>query len=468
MNKFMDDNFLLSTETARRLFNDYCKDMPICDYHCHLSPKEIYENKPFYDISDLWLGTDHYKWRVMRSCGVSEDYCTGDKSNREKFKKFAYAVQYAIGNPVYHWANLELRRYFKIDTPLCAENADEIFDKANEILANGSFKPQSIIKNSNVKVICTTDDPADDLKYHRLLKNNDFDCRVLPTFRPDKALAIDADGFLNYINSLSAAAGIDIKTANDVVKALYARADYFSSAGCKVADQSFSYIPFEEADDETVNNIFTRTMNGERVSKHEADIYKTKIITALGEKYHNLGWVMEIHIGAMRNNNTNMFNNIGADCGFDSVGDEKIAEKLSRFLDSLDVKGKLPKTVLFNLNNKDNVVLGTMLGNFQNNEAESKIQYGPAWWFLDSIDGMTAQMKTLGNLGVLGKFIGMETDSRSFTSYSRHEYFRRIMCALIGEWVEAGMYPNDEKLLKEIVQGISFNNAMRYFELEEI
>lgn len=463
MNKFMDDEFLLSTQTAKRLYHKYCQDMPICDYHCHLSPREIYENKPFYNLSDLWLREDHYKWRVMRSCGVAEDYCTGNKSSKEKLEKFAYAVQYAIGNPVCHWANLELKRYFDIDEPLCLKNADDIYNRANGFMADGHFKPQSIIKSSNVKIICTTDDPTDDLKYHKLLEDNDFGCRVLPTFRPDKALNITAQGFADYINSLSNAAGIEINSADDVANALCIRADYFDSVGCKMSDQSFLYVPFAQ-NDEAANNAFVRAMNGEEINGDEADFYITKIMRALGEKYFSLGWAMEIHIGAMRNNNMRMFNSVGADCGFDSIGDEKIAQNLSRFLNSLDARGMLPKTVLFNLNNKDNYTLGSMLGNFQSDEAESKMQFGPAWWFLDSIDGMTQQMKALGNLGVLGKFIGMETDSRSFTSYTRHEYFRRIMCALIGQWVEDGMYPDDEEMLAEIVQGICFNNAMKYFD----
>lgn len=464
LKKFMDKDFLLDTETAKKLFHEYCEDTPICDYHCHLNPKEIYENKTPSDISELWLGGDHYKWRAMRSCGVSEDYCTGDKSGREKFEKFAYAIQYAIGNPLYHWAHIELQRYFGIDTPLSAKTADEIYDRANEAIKNGDFRPQSLIKKSNVKVVCTTDDPIDDLKYHALLKDvEDFDCKVLPSFRPDKALNVNLDGFSDYIKKLGEVAGVEIKSYKDVITALLNRIDYFDKAGCRVSDQAFDYVPFEKADEEEIEAAFERAMNGEKLSKHECDIYKTAVLIELGKKYHKLGWAMEIHIGAMRNNNTAMFNSIGADTGFDSVGDENIAYPLSRFLDSLNVSGELPKTILFNLNNKDNVVLATMLGNFQSDEAESKIQFGPAWWFLDTMDGMTDQMKTLGNLGLLGKFVGMETDSRSFTSYGRHEYFRRIMCSLIGKWVEDGWYANDEEILKEIVQGISYNNAMKYF-----
>lgn len=464
MKPFMDKDFLLDTESARHLFHDYCENLPICDYHCHLSPQEIYENKKPADIAELWLKGDHYKWRAMRSCGVPEEYCTGDKSGKEKFEKFAYTLQYAIGNPLYHWAHIELQKYFGIDTPLSAKTADDIYERANKAIEQGDFRPQSLIMNSNVKVVCTTDDPIDDLKYHKLLKNvKDFDCKVLPSFRPDKALNINIDGFADYINALEKASGVEINSYKDVITALLNRADYFDEIGCRVSDQAFEHIPFEIADDDIINTIFQKAMSGETVTAKEADIYKTPILLALGEKYYSLGWTMEIHIGAMRNNNTAMFHSLGADTGFDSVGDDNIAYNLSRFLDALNVKGKLPKTILFNLNNKDNIVLATMIGNFQSSEAESKLQFGPAWWFLDTLDGMTNQLKSLGNLGVLGKFVGMETDSRSFTSYGRHDYFRRIMCRLIGRWVEDGWYADDDEMLKEIVQGISFNNAMKYF-----
>ena len=414
MKDFLDKDFLLESDAAKKLFHEYAEKMPICDYHCHLSPKEIYENKQPDNISDLWLSGDHYKWRAMRSCGVEEKYCTGDASPKEKFEKFAYTLQYCIGNPLYHWAHIELQRYFGIDTPLNAKTADDIYERANKAIANGDFAPQSLITKSNVKVVCTTDDPVDDLKYHKLLK----------------------------------------------------RVEYFHSVGCRVSDQAFDCPPYAPASKDEVNAVFNKAMNGEKLTDYECNVYKTPIVIALGEKYHDLGWTMEVHIGAMRNNNTLMFNKIGADTGFDSVGDDNIAKPLSRLLDALNINNKLPKTILFNLNDKDNIVLATMLGNFQSSDAESKIQFGPAWWFLDTMDGMTAQMKSLANLGVLGKFVGMETDSRSFTSYGRHEYFRRIMCNLIGSWVEKGMYAYDEDILKEIVEGISYNNAIKYFNFE--
>lgn len=464
MNKFMDKDFLLDTDMAKKLFHEYAEDMPICDYHCHLSPKEIYENQPPENISQLWLSGDHYKWRAMRSCGVEEKYCTGDATPREKFEKFAYTLQYCIGNPLYHWAHIELQRYFGIDTPLNAKTADEIYDRANKAIAEGDFRPQSLIMRSNVKIVCTTDDPVDDLKYHKLLKDVDgFDCKVLPSFRPDKALNAHLDGFADYIKTLGDAAGVEIKSYKDVIKALLARADYFNEVGCKVSDQAFDYPPYSPADDSEIEAVFQKAMNGEKITMQECDKYRTPVLLALGKKYKQLGWAMEIHIGAMRNNNTLMFEKLGADTGFDSVGDYEVAAPLSRFLDALNKEDNLPKTILFNLNDKDNTVLGTMLGNFQSADAESKIQFGPAWWFLDTMDGMINQMKTLGNLGVLGKFVGMETDSRSFTSYGRHEYFRRIMCSLIGRWVEDGWYACDMDILKEIVCGICYNNAIKYF-----
>ena len=464
MKNFMDENFLLQTETAQKLYHEHAAKMPIIDYHCHLIPRMVADDYKFKSLTEIWLGGDHYKWRAMRSCGVEEKYCTGDATDREKFQKFAYTLQYCIGNPLYHWAHIELQRYFGIDTPLNAKTADDIFDRANDAVKNGDFRPQSLIMKSNVKVFCTTDDPVDDLKYHKLPKDvTDFDCKVLPSFRPDKALNAHLDGFADYINTLAKAADVEIKSYKDVITALLKRVDYFDSVGCRVSDQAFDYPPYAVAEEDEIDEIFSRAMKGEKITLAECDKYRTPILLALGEKYHDLGWAMEIHIGAMRNNNTLMFNRLGADTGFDSVGDCEIAQPLSRFLDALNVKDKLPKTILFNLNDKDNTVLGTMLGNFQSSDAESKIQFGPAWWFLDTMDGMTNQMKTLGNLGVLGKFVGMETDSRSFTSYGRHEYFRRIMCALLGRWVEDGWYAYDEDILKEIVQGISYNNAIKYF-----
>jgi glucuronate isomerase len=329
MKNFLDKDFLLESETAKKLFHDWAEKMPICDYHCHLSPQEIYENKQPENISDLWLSGDHYKWRAMRSCGVDEKYCTGDATPKEKFEKFAYTLQYCIGNPLYHWAHIELQRYFGIDTPLNAKTADDIYERANKAISEGDFAPQSLIMKSNVKVVCTTDDPIDDLKYHKLLKEVDgFDCKVLPTFRPDKALNINLDGFADYIKSLGKVAGVDIKNVDDVITALLNRVEYFHSAGCRVSDQAFDCPPYAVADKDEVNAVFNKAMNGEKLTDYECNVYKTPIVIALGEKYHELGWTMEVHIGAMRNNNTLMFNKLGADTGFDSVGDDNIAKPL--------------------------------------------------------------------------------------------------------------------------------------------
>jgi glucuronate isomerase len=464
MNLFMYREFLLDTKCAQHLFHDFAEKMPICDYHCHLSPKEIYENEQPSDISQLWLSGDHYKWRAMRSYGIDEKYCTGDASPKEKFVKFGETLGWCIGNPLYHWAHIELQRYFGIDTPLNAKTAEEIYEKANEVIRGGDFRPQTLIAQSNVKFVCTTDDPIDDLKYHKLLAEQDLPFRVLPSFRPDKALNIHLDGFADYIEALGESAGIKIKHFDDVITALLKRADYFNEVGCKVSDQAFDYVPYVYADEDEIDKIFKKAMKGETPKQKDVDKYRTAVMLALGKKYSELGWAMEVHIGAMRNNNTKKFLALGADTGFASVGDCEIAQPLSAFLNALEANGNLPKTILFNLNDKDNTVLATMLGNFQSSETAGKIQFGPAWWFLDTMDGMTAQMKSLGNLGVLGKFVGMETDSRSFTSYGRHEYFRRIMCRLLGRWVEDGWYANDDEMLRQIVEGICYNNAVEYFK----
>ncbi len=464
MKNFMDKDFLLDTECAEKLYFDFAKDMPICDYHCHLSPREIYENKKPENISELWLSGDHYKWRAMRSAGIKEKYCTGDADPKKKFIKFAKALQYCIGNPLYHWAHLELQRYFGIKTPLNEKTAEKIYERANRVIDKEDFRPQTLIRLSNVKYLCTTDDPIDDLKYHKLLAEQDLGFKVLPTFRPDKALNIENDGFREYVEELAKVSDTNIECAGDIVSALLKRANYFDEHGCRVSDQAFEYVPF--GDISLAEKAFDKVMKGRELTREEIDGYKTFVMQNLGSKYAALGWVMEIHIGAMRNNNSKKFEMLGADTGFDSVGDAEIAKPLSRFLDSLCSSNCLPKTILFNLNDKDNTVLATMLGNFQSHKAESKMQFGPAWWFLDTMDGMTAQLKSLANLGVLGKFVGMETDSRSFTSYARHEYFRRILCRLLGRWIEDGWYAYDEDIVKEIIEGICYNNAVKYFGFE--
>lgn len=403
---FINDDFILRNETAKKLYNNFAKDLPIIDYHCHLSPAMIAEDYKFKNAYDLFLSGDHYKWRQMRTMGIDEEYITGSADDYDKWARFAKIMPYLIGNPLYHWTHLELKRYFGIDELLCEESAKRIWDIVNEKLSGEGFSCRELIKKSNVEVICTTDNPYDDLKYHKQLKN--FETKVLPAFRPD---------------------------LNDIRTDICERMDYFAENGCCLSDHSV-----DRMDDDVAEKL----------------IY-------LGEEYAKRGWVWQLHIGALRNNNTRMFEKLGADIGFDSINDFQIAEGLSKILNELDKKDSLPKTILYCLNPKDNYVLGTMLGNFQRGPVKGKIQFGSGWWFNDNKDGMEGQLKALANLGSLGTFIGMLTDSRSFVSYPRHEYFRRILCNLLGEWVEKGEYPNDEKMLEKIVRGICHDNAAEYF-----
>lgn len=466
MSHFMDKNFLLYNNTAKKLFFDGAENMPIFDWHCHLSPKEIYENNQPTDIAELWLGGDHYKWRAMRSFGIEEKYITGDASGYEKFKAWAKVLPACIGNPLYHWTHLELQRYFDIYEPLSEKTCDEIWNRANAKIASGGFTPRELIVNSNVTCLCTTDDAADTLEYHKLLaEDKSFKCKVYPAFRPDKALNIEQPTFLPWLESLENVSGQKIDSYKMLTDVLKTRIDFFAENGCLASDHSFGYVPYSRASSEELEAIFKKAVGGKALSTDEQDKYKTELFRFFAREYARHGWACEIHIGAMRNNNARMFKSIGPDTGFDSIGDGDIAHKLSRMLDSLDEEGCLPKTILFALNPTANYVLGSMLGNFQSGEAASKIQLGSAWWFNDNIDGMREQMKTFANLGVLGKFVGMVTDSRSFLSYPRHEYFRRILCGLIGDWVEQGLYPDDD-LLVDIVKDISYNNAAEYFGLK--
>lgn len=463
MKKFMDGDFLLTTDTAKELFSA-CKDEPIFDWHCHLSPKEIYENKQPEDIASLWLLGDHYKWRAMRSFGIDEEYITGDKSHYEKFKAWAFLMPHLIGNPLYHWTHLELQRYFGIYEPLNENTCDEIWERANGKIKEGGYTPRELIERSNVFCVCTTDDSADSLEYHiEIAKDRSFKTKVLPAFRPDKALAIEAYTFLGWVTDLNNISSKTVTDYSSLIEILKERIEFFSSLGCKAADHGLTYVPFKRADENELNKIVKKALGGEKLETDEIEKYKTELLIFLGGEYAKRGWGMEIHIGAMRNNNTAMFNKIGPDTGYDSVGDDLMAHNLSRLLDSLEVDGRLPKVVLFTLNPRDNYVLGTMLGNFQGPQARSKIQFGSAWWFNDHYDGMREQMKTLMSLGVFSKFIGMVTDSRSLLSYPRHEYFRRILCELLGDLVEEGKYPADMDFLSMVVKDVSFNNARAYF-----
>ena len=462
MKNFMDKDFLLSNEISKKLYHEYSSVMPIIDYHCHINPQEIAEDKKFENITQVWLGGDHYKWRQMRSNGVEEKYITGDATDREKFQKWAETLEKAIGNPLYHWSHLELQRYFGYEGALNGETAEEVWNLCNEKLKTMSAR--SIMKDSNVTLICTTDDPIDDLRYHIAIKEDEtFDIQVLPTWRPDRALAIEKDDFADYIKELSKVSEVEVKDFATWKEAITNRMEFFHEVGCRISDHGLLYIPYVEATEEEVNAILVKALNGEKVSEREELQFKTACMLYVGAKYSELGWAMQLHFGVTRNNNTRMFNKLGADTGFDGIYNRVSIDQLSSYLDALNKEEKLPKTILYSLNPVDNAAIGVLIGCFQEAGVCGKIQQGSAWWFNDHKTGMIEQMTSLGNLGLLGNFIGMLTDSRSFLSYTRHEYFRRIMCELIGTWVENGEYPNDEKVLEKLVKNISYNNAMNYF-----
>ena len=450
----INESFMLENKTSEKLYNEYAKNMPIIDYHCHLDPEMIASDHKFKNAYELFLGGDHYKWRQMRSFGIDEEYITGNADEYEKWLGFARLMPYLIGNPLYHWTALELKRYFDIDKPLCEKTAKEIWDACNDKLKGDDFSAKNLILKSNVEVICTTDDPADDLKYHKKLCADGFKTKVLPTFRPDKAINIEKPEYADYIKNNG------IESYSGLINWLKDKIDYFDKNGCRLSDHSLEIVPYCEGD---ASAVFEKKMSGEVLTENEAEIYKTAVLAACAREYSQLGWAMQLHIGAMRNNNSKMFKKLGADTGFDSINDLCVAEKLSRLLDYMNSADALPKTILYTLNPKDNYVLGSMIGNFQNGPIRGKLQFGSGWWFNDNEDGMISQLKALGNLGILGKFIGMLTDSRSFVSYPRHEYFRRILCNLLGEWVESGKYPDDFNSLEMIVKGISYSNAKEYF-----
>lgn len=469
MKNFMDKDFMLQNETGKKLYHEYAADMPIFDYHCHLSPQEMYEDKKIESVSQIFLDGDHYKWRYMRSMGLDEKYMTGHRtgnavSDFERFEAFCSVLQYAIGNPLYHWTHLELQRYFGIDTICRKDTAKEIFDKANEVIKEKGMSPSYLINNSNVAALCTTDDPIDSLEWHKkIAEKGHIKAKVLPAFRPDFLLNIEKDTFAPYIEKLADVSGMKIVSYSDLVSAAYSRIEYFHEAGCRISDHALDGVPYFEGI--SAEEVFQKALSGETLSQNEIKAYKSQLLVDLAKKYKELDWAMQLHIGALRNNNTRMFELLGADTGFDSIADYEIAEDLSHLLNAMESNDQLPKTILYTLNPKDNYVIGTMLGNFQSKGTGGKIQFGSGWWFCDQRDGMTEQMKALANLGALNKFVGMLTDSRSFLSYTRHEYFRRIMCNILGTWVENGEFPADFDTLEKIVKGISFNNAKEYFNV---
>lgn len=466
MKKFMDDNFLLLNDTAIKLYHKYAKKVPIYDYHCHLNPKEIWEDKKYKNMTEVWLYADHYKWRAMRSNGIGEEYITGDKSDYEKFMAWATTISNCIGNPLYHWTHLELKRYFGIDEVLNEDTADFIWNKCNEILKEDGFSARALIERSNVKMIGTTDEPTDSLKYHKMIKKEGkIGAKVLPTFRPDKGLEIRKEGFKEWIEKLSKSSNRTIETYSDLLDALAERINYFHEHGCRISDHGMDYVPYEEAAIDEINLIFKKALNNKSISDLEEEKYKTYTLIYLGQMYASLNWTMQFHIGTMRNNNTRMFEKIGGDGGFDSINDHSIARPLSRLLDSLEKKGKLPKTILYALNPSYNYIIGSMIGNFQGG-MPSKVQFGTSWWFNDHKEGIIRQITDLANLGLLSRFVGMLTDSRSFLSYTRHEYFRRILCNIVGEWAENGEVPNDIEFLGSLIENICYYNAKNYFQIK--
>ncbi len=466
MKKFMDADFLLENDVAKKLYHDYAEKMPIYDYHCHIPPAQIAENHKFANIGELMLGGDHYKWRVMFSNGIDDKFCRGEGTWLEKWKAFASSLKYCVGNPMYHWTHLELQRVFGIYDILNEDTAEDIWNRANALLEKEEYRCHGLIEKFGVKLICTTDDPIDDLRYHKEIaaQNNSF--KVYPAWRPDKLLNIDRGGFVEYMQTLSEVSGVACDTIENVLKALKIRLDYFHACGARVSDHALDTVPYAVTDAAKAEAALKKGLAGETLTQKEVDEYKTYLLVKLGGMYNELGWVQQYHVGAMRNNNPRMFKKYGADVGFDSINDTCIAENLSHLMAEQEKEDKLPKTILYCLNPKDNYVMGTMLGNFQDGRTAGKIQFGSGWWFCDQQFGMIDQMNALASLGLLGRFVGMLTDSRSFISYTRHEYFRRILCNLIGKWVENGEYPEDYKTLGAIVEGICYNNAVAYFGMD--
>ena len=464
MKPFMDKNFLLHTETAQKLYHEHAAKMPIFDYHCHINPKDIADDRMFKSITEIWLAGDHYKWRGMRTNGVDERFCTGDASDWEKFEKWAETVPQTLRNPLFHWTHLELKKFFGINEVLSPKNARKIYDACNEKLNSPEYSCRNIIRMANVHTICTTDDPIDNLQYHQQIKASGFEVAVLPAWRPDKAMMVDDPAFFNnYINQLATASEITITTFADLISALDKRHQYFHKNGCRLSDHGLDTAFAEDYTAKEIRAIFTKVRSGSKLTSEEILKFKSCMLYEFGVMDHSRGWSQQFHIGALRNNNTRLFNKLGPDTGFDSIGDKPVAEPLSKLLNKLDMEDKLCKTVLYNLNPADNELYATMIGNFQDGSVPGKMQWGSGWWFLDQKDGMEKQIQALSNLGLLSRFVGMLTDSRSFLSYTRHEYFRRTLCNILGNDVENGEIPNDMELLGQMVENISFNNAKNYF-----
>ncbi len=465
MKPFMDEDFLLFTDTAKTLYHDYAKQMPIVDYHCHISPKEIAEDIRFDNITQLWLGGDHYKWRLMRANGIDEKYITGNASDRDKFQKWAETLELAIGNPLYHWSHLELKRYFDYEGLLNSDTAQEVWDLCNEKLKDPALSARGIIGNSNVKILCTTDDPADSLEYHiQIAKDKSFETKVLPAFRPDEAINIEKDGFLAYLDRLSDVSNIHINSFSSLCDALKNRMEFFDSVGCKTSDHGLDFVMYYPASPEEIEEIIDRRLKGALLSKEDILKFKTALLLFLGKENHRLNWVMQLHYGVKRDNNKRMYKSLGPNTGYDCIDDSgSSSAQLADFLNALDISDQLPKTILYSLNPIDNVAIDTVIGCFQDDRAIGKLQHGSAWWFNDNELGMRDHLTSLSSISLVSNFVGMLTDSRSFLSYTRHEYFRRILCDVFGTMVETGRFPKDLKVLKRLVEDISYYNSLKYF-----
>lgn len=469
MKQFLNEDFLLGNKTAQRLYHDFAKQMPIIDYHCHLPQQQIAENKIFENLTQIWLYGDHYKWRAMRTNGIDESYCTGAKSDEEKFQQWAATVPYTLRNPLYHWTHLELQRYFDVHEILNPETAKAVYEECSAKLRTPDYSVRNLMRKMNVKLVCTTDDPVDDLFFHKQLLNEDFEIGVKPAFRPDMAMNIDDPAaFNNYVARLEKAADISIATYDDHIEALKSRHDYFAANGCSVSDHGIEQIYAEDYTHAEVSAIFSKVRSGKRADDLEIRKFKSAMLIAFAEWDHEKGWVQQFHLGALRNNNSRRLRELGADTGWDSIGDFSQGRALSKFLNRLDNNNTLAKTILYNLNPADNELMATMIGNFNDGSSAGKIQWGSGWWFLDQKDGMTKQLNALSNMGLLSRFVGMLTDSRSFLSYPRHEYFRRIVCNLFGEEIENGELPNDVPWVGKIIQDICYNNAKQYFNWQHL